>query len=217
MSEIRETIDRTFEGAFIDPKVTALLVIDMQNGFCHEDSHMAGVWGTHRQRGIIPDVAKLVDIAHRHDMPVFWSRQVYTKKDVTRGRRRIHGHLTRQKFIPCLEGTWEEHLMDDMQACVGEDDHVMIKHRASFFQETRLSAMLRYHGIEMLLISGVNTEFCVETTVRDGYMQDFDVVVVEECVSNSRPNFHRDTLDKIQAYFGEVVHLNEVEGLIVAE
>lgn len=212
---MRETIDPTFEGAFIDPKVTAVLVIDMQKGFCHPESHMAGVWGTDRQRGIIPDVAKLVGLARSHDMPVFWSRQVYLKKDVTRGRRRIHGHLTRQKFIPCLEGTWEEDLMDEMQACVQEDDYVLVKHRASFFQETSLGAKLRFLGIEMLLVSGVNTEFCVETTVRDGYMQDFDVVVISDCVSNSRPQFHKDTLDKIQAYFGEVIALDQIEGLIV--
>ncbi len=214
---MKETIDSTYEGPFIDPKVTALLVIDMQKGFCHPDSHMAGVWGTDRQRAIIPDVAKLVAIAHAHEMPVFWSRQVYLKKDVTRNRRRIHGHLSRQRFIPCLEGTWEEDLMDELAAIVQPQDYVEVKHRASFLQETSLSAKLRYLGIEMLLISGVNTEFCVETTVRDGYMQDFDVVVVEECVSNSRPNFHRDTLDKIQAYFGEVIHLDQVEDLIVRD
>ena len=214
---MRETIDSTYEGPFIDPKVTALLVIDMQNGFCHQDSHMAGVWGTERQRAIIPNVAKLVGIAHAHEMPVFWSRQVYLKKDVTRNRRRISGHLSRQRFIPCLEGTWEEELMEELAALVQPQDYVEVKHRASFFQETSLSAKLRYMGIEMLLISGVNTEFCVETTVRDGYMQDFDVVVVEECVSNSRPNFHRDTLDKIQAYFGEVIHLEQVEDLIVRD
>jgi ureidoacrylate peracid hydrolase len=214
---VRETIDPTFEGPFIDPKVTALLVIDMQKGFCHADSHMAGVWGTDRQRAIIPDVARLVAIAHAHEMPVLWSRQVYLKKDVTRDRRRINGHLSRQRFIPCLEGTWEEDLMDELAALVQPQDYVEVKHRASFFQETSLSAKLRYLGIEMLLIAGVNTEFCVETTVRDAYMQDFDVVVVEECVSNSRPNFHRDTLDKIQAYFGEVIHLEQVEELIVRD
>lgn len=214
---MKETIDPTFDGAFIDPAVTALLVIDMQNGFCHADSHMAGVWGTDRQRAIMPDVARLVALAREHDIPIFWSRQVYLKKDVTRSRRRIHGHLTRQKFIPCLEGTWEEHLMDEMQACVEPQDYVLVKHRASFLQETSLSAKLRYLGIEMLLVAGVNTEFCVETTVRDAYMQDFDVVVVEQCVSNSRPNFHRDTLDKIQAYFGEVVQLDQLPELLLQD
>ena len=214
---MRETIDPTFEGPFIDPRVTAVLVIDMQKGFCHPDSHMAGVWGTSRQHGIMPDVARLVGLARKYDMPVFWSRQVYLKKDVTRKRRRIHGHLTRQKFIPCLEGTWEEDLMDEMQELVRDDDYVLVKHRASFFQETSLAAKLRFLGVEMLLISGVNTEFCVETTVRDGYMQDWDVVVISDCVSNSRPSFHKDTLDKIQAYFGEVIGLDQVEQLILQE
>lgn len=200
---------------FIDPRRTALLVIDMQKGFCHADSAMAAVWGTDRQRAIIPDVLKLVQLCRGHQVPVFWSQQVYLKTDVTRDRRLIDNHLTRQKFIPCLEGTWEVDLMDELAAEVRPEDYVLDKHRASFFQETTLPAKLRFLGIQMVLVAGVNTEFCVETSVREAYFRDFDVVVVRDCVSNSRPRFHDDTLAKIQAYFGEVVDLSALPSLIL--
>lgn len=213
---MRETIDATVNEAFLDPKHTALLVIDMQNGFVHDDSNMGKAWGTKRQQSIIPNVQNLVKLARTQHLPVFWSQQVYLKNDVTRiQRRRLTGHHTRQRFVPCLEGTWEIDIVSELQPLIQEQDHVIIKHRASFFQETQLPAILRYYGIDTCLVSGVNTEFCIETSVRDGYMRDYNMVVVEDCVNSSRPGFHKDTLDKIQAYFGEVVPLNTLDSLFI--
>jgi len=207
---MRETIDSTINTPFLDRKQTALLVIDMQNGFVHSDSNMGKAWGTERQRSIVPSLKKLIKMARELNLPIFWSTQIYLKNDVTRiQRRRLTGHHARQRFVPCLEGTWEVNIIDELQTEIQENDHVIVKHRASFFQETQLPAILRYYGIDTCIVSGVNTEFCIETSVRDGYMRDFNMIVVEDCVNSSRPNFHQDTLDKIQAYFGEVVQLNQ--------
>ena len=213
---MRETIDSTVHTAFLDPKHTAVLIIDMQNGFVHADSNMGKAWGTERQRSIIPSIGKLVEVARAQNLPIFWSKQIYLKHDVTRiQRRRLTGHHTRQRFVPCLEGTWEVDIVDELKPLIDKDDHVINKHRASFFQETQLPAILRYYDIDTCLVSGVNTEFCIETSVRDGYMRDFNMVVVEDCVNSSRPGFHRDTLDKIQAYFGEVISINGLVDLFI--
>ena len=70
-------------------------------------------------------------------------------------------------------------------------------------------------GIEQLIISGCNTDFCVETTIRDGYYRDMDVIVVRECVAGPRRQFHEDTLAKVETYFGAVVTLDELPALFV--
>ena len=103
--------------------------------------------------------------------------------------------------------------MDDIGAAVAPEDHVFEKHRASCFFETTLPAKLRMLGTEILIISGVNTEFCVETTIREAYFRDFDVVVIEDCVASGRPAFHEDTLAKVRAFFGDVVKLSELSSL----
>ena len=74
----------------------------------------------------------------------------------------------------------------------------MEKHRASVFFETTLDTKLRMLGVEQLIISGCNTEFCVETTIRDGYYRDMDIIVVRDCVAGPRPRFHGDTLAKVR-------------------
>lgn len=201
---------------FIDPACTALLVIDMQKGFCHPESRMekSGV-GTQNQRAIIPDVIRLVRLAHELKLPVFWSQQVHFPEDVTRKRRRIPSHQDKQNWTPCLRGTWEVEFMEEVGAEVAPEDYVIEKHRASAFFETTLDAKLRMLGIEQLIISGCNTEFCVETTIRDGYYRDFDIIVVRDCVASPRLSFHEDTLAKVETYFGEVVALDELPALII--
>jgi len=201
---------------YIDPRVTALIVVDMQKGFCHPESRMekAGI-GTANQRATIPHIKRLVTTVREHEIPVFWSQQVHFPEDVTRRRRRIPSHQAKQQWTPCLRGTWEVEFADELTDHIRPDDYVIEKHRASVFFETTLSAKLRMLGIEQLIISGCNTEFCVESTIRDGYYRDFDVIVVRECVGSPRRQFHDDTLAKVETYFGVVVSLDELPSLFV--
>jgi ureidoacrylate peracid hydrolase len=201
---------------FLDPRYTALIVVDMQKGFCHPESRMekSGV-GTANQRAIVPNVIRLVRLVREHGIPVFWSRQVHFPEDVTRRRRRIPSHQAKQRWTPCLRGTWEVEFVDELVSEVLPEDHVVEKHRASAFFETNLDTKLRMLGIEQLVVAGCNTEFCVESTVRDGYFRDYDVVVVRDCVASPRPRFHEDTLAKVETYFGAVVSLDELPSVII--
>jgi ureidoacrylate peracid hydrolase len=201
---------------YIDPRVTALLVIDMQKGFCHPDSRMerSGV-GTANQRAIIPNLLRLVEFARECELPVFWSQQIHFPEDVTRRRRRIPSHQAKQRWTPCLRGTWEVDFADEVAPSIRAEDYVIEKHRASVLFETTLDTKLRMLGIEMLLISGWNTDFCVETTIRDAYYRDLEVVVVRDCVAGPRWNFHEDTLAKVETYFGAVVSLDELSSLVM--
>lgn len=201
---------------YIDASCTALLVIDMQKGFCDPESRMekAGI-GTANQRAILPDVLKLADVARDAGMPVLWSQQIHFPEDVTRKRRRIPSHIDKQNWAPCLRGTWEVDFVDEVQDAIAPEDLIVEKHRASVFFETTLDTKLRMLGIEQLLISGCNTEFCVETTIRDGYYRDLDIIVVRDCVASPRKQFHEDTLKKVETYFGAVVTLEELPSLII--
>src|SRR5205823_712645 len=160
---------------FIDPRVTALLVIDMQNGFCHPESRMekAGI-GVAHQRAIVPKVLEVVDLAREQQIPVLFSQQVHFPEDVTRRRRRIPSHQSKQRWTPCLRGTWEVEFIDELKPYIHAEDYIVEKHRASMFFETTLDTKLRMLGIEQVLVAGTTTAFCVETTIRDAYYRDYD-------------------------------------------
>lgn len=201
---------------YIDPTCTALLVIDMQKGFCDPESQMekAGI-GTENQRAILPDLLRLVELARDYGMPVLWSQQTHYPEDVTRRRRRIPSHIDKQNWAPCLRGTWEVDFVDEVADAIQPEDFIVEKHRASVFFETTLDTKLRMLGIEQIIISGCNTDFCVETTIRDGYYRDMDVIVVRDCVAGPRRRFHEDTLAKVETYFGAVVALDELPSVII--
>jgi ureidoacrylate peracid hydrolase len=201
---------------YIDPTCTALLVIDMQKGFCDPESQMekAGI-GTENQRAILPDVLRLVELARDQGMPVLWSQQIHYPEDVTRRRHRIPSHIDKQHWAPCLRDTWEVDFVDEVVAAIRPEDLIVEKHRASVFFETTLDTKLRMLGIEQIIISGCNTDFCVETTIRDGYYRDMDVIVVRDCVAGPRKQFHEDTLAKVETYFGAVVSLDELPDVIM--
>jgi ureidoacrylate peracid hydrolase len=201
---------------FIDPRVTALLVIDMQNGFCHPESRMekSGV-GVANQRAIVPKVLELVDFAHQRGLPVLWSQQVHFPEDVTRRRRRIPSHQSKQRWTPCLRGTWEVDFIDEVKPHIGEGDFIVEKHRASMFFETTLDTKLRMLGIEQLIVSGTTTAFCVETTIRDAYYRDYDVIAVRDAIADPRPRFHEDTMAKVETFFGYVTTVDELPSLLM--
>jgi ureidoacrylate peracid hydrolase len=201
---------------YIDPRVTALLVIDMQNGFCHPDSRMekSGVGVTH-QRAIVPKVIELVELARTHKIPIFWSKQVHFPEDVTRRRRRIPSHQSKQRWTPCLRGTWEVDLIDEVVPHIHDEDYIVEKHRASIFFETTLDAKLRMLGIEQVIVCGTTTAFCVETTIRDAYYRDYDVIAVRDAIADPRPHFHEDTMAKVETFFGAVVTVDELPSLLM--
>jgi ureidoacrylate peracid hydrolase len=202
---------------FLEPADTALLVIDMQNGFCHPDSAMGQASGTSAQQTIIPSIGRLAAWARGHEIPILWSKQIHLPEDATRKRRRIPSHAQRQGFLPCLRNTWETEFADGIAELVDPSrDFIVEKHRASVFYDTTLATKLRMLDTHTLLIAGCNTEFCVESTVREAYARDFDVVVVEDCVAGIREDFHREALIRFRAYFGEVVPVDGLDALIHA-
>lgn len=194
----------------VDPRRTALLVIDMQNGWCHPDGAMtrAGQNMT-TQRAIVPNVRALVQACRSLGMPILWSIQEHLPEDVTQERRRIASHLRKRNILPAPRGTWDAELIGPLKEVSKPEDYYIVKHRMSMFYATTLEAVLRMRGVSHLLVSGVSTNVCVESTVRDAYFRDYDVTVIEDCVAGSFPELHKATLENTRIYFGEVVSLKD--------
>ena len=194
----------------------ALLVIDMQNGFVHPESSMGkSPSGTSAQQAIVPAITKLAAYCREKGIPVLWSQQEHFPEDKTRARKQIRPHSARQGFLPCLRGTWETGFFEGIRPAIAAHDHIVPKHRASVFYNTNLETKLRMLGTKYLIITGCNTEFCVESTVRDAYARDFELVIVKDCVAGINPRFHENALEIFQAYFGEVMSAPAFRDLLV--
>lgn len=183
----------------------ALLLIDLQNDFCHPDgAFAAGGLRLADPDALVSSVNALAAQARRAGVPVVWARMVYeSEADVGLLARRgpgIANHALRR-------GTWGVELMAGL--VVSSGDHFVDKRRFSAFFGTGLAELLRRLGVDELVVGGVRSDFCVESTVRDAFFRDIPVTVVRDAVAGYLPELHEASLRVMGTVFADVVDLAE--------
>jgi nicotinamidase-related amidase len=147
----------------LNPAKSALLVIDMQVFFLAEHSPSYTCGGV----AIISKVKRLIEAFRQAKRPVIFSRHVHHPDDLDSG---IMGWWWKGK---CLEGSPESEVHPELAPLPGEK--VIFKHRYSAFYNTDLETVLRCLKVEDLVITGVMTNMCCESTARDAYFRDYRV------------------------------------------
>jgi ureidoacrylate peracid hydrolase len=108
----------------------------------------------------------------------------------------------------CREGTWGAELYEGISPLPSE--RLVIKHRYSAFINTDLNTVLKARNIQSVLVCGVATNVCVETTARDGYMYDYYVTMIDDCSAAYEAKLHLGTLENIRRHFGLVASSQEI-------
>ncbi len=186
--------------AKVAPAHTAVLVIDLQHDFVSPDGGLArlGVDLTDVQ-AIVPRVASLLDEARAAGATVIFVCHVNSDDTSSGPIREKRQDLGRERVPVCWQGTPGVEVDRGLSVLAG--DLVLRKHRFSAFLNTPLDSMLRAHGIQTLVLMGMSTNVCVDSTARDGFMRDYYVVIPQDCVASSRPELHRPALETLQRYF----------------
>ena len=185
---------------------SALLVIDVQNDFCADDG-VHGYRGSDLQwaQAVVEPTERLLEEAHRRSVPVIFVRTYHDRwSDHESNYLRDSRVGVLHHLQPNARGSEFYRLRP------GADDYVLTKRRYSAFFGTELDILLRNLGTRKLILAGVATNVCVETTARDACMRDFDVVVVRECVAAYSEAAHSAALANIDNHFGRLVALDEV-------
>ena len=99
-----------------------------------------------------------------------------------------------------VRGETGHDIVEDLYPKPGEP--VVDKPGKGAFYATDLEAILRHRGIQHLLVCGVTTEVCVNTTIREGNDRGFDCLVLEDCVASYFPAFHKAALEMVKAQDG---------------
>ena len=195
----------------LSPQKTALLVVDMQNAFCHPEGTL-GISGVNVEPATraIPSVARLATACRAAGVPVLWSQQVHFAVDAGRARKRLASHTQKRARVSALAGTWDAQLVDELAPLADDPSLVFTKHRFGCFYETRLDAMLRMLGSEALLVCGATANACVETTLREAYLRDYDVVAVTDCIAAVRPEWEPVAHAVWGQYFGVLAASDDV-------
>lgn len=188
-----------------DPAKTALVVIDVQNDFCHPDGVFPKLGAD--ISAMAPTAARikqLVAAARQADMLILWVRATYDP--VVRGAA-FDDALDKpdQTADACLAGTFGAEWIDGLGPDPDAASEVeLIKHRYSAFWDTAIDLYLRSNAIENVVLTGVITSGCVESTGRDAFFRNYFVVIPEDtCASYSRER-HDASLRKFAQTMGTV-------------
>jgi ureidoacrylate peracid hydrolase len=194
MAERLATLD-----AQLRPEHAALLVIDMQNDFCAEGGFLQRErnYDVGFAKAVAHRIGRVAEAARAAGMPVVWIRSIYDFKYLT------DAHIVKRVTEGCcMEGSWGA---DFFEIAPAPGDLVVDKHSFNGFRDTRLDDELRRRGIKTLVITGVATNVCVDSTLREGFFRGYYIVVLEDCVgSNSRAG-HDGTLATVRNNIGSVV------------
>jgi ureidoacrylate peracid hydrolase len=189
----------------VTPSKTAVLVVDVQNDFC-EPAGAAGKGGkdTSAAMAMIPTLQRFLEAAREHGTNVIFVQTIHepsTDSEAWIGRR------IKPDAKNCLKGTWGA---DFTGVAPLPTEPVVIKHRYSAFINTRLDSVLRTLKVESIIVLGVATNVCVESTSRHGYMLDYHTVFVSDCSAAYNPAAHDMTLKVHAKHFGIVASAQEI-------
>ena len=186
----------------LDRAKTAMIVVDMQNAFLSDKGSMTqgGMDITELKKTVAP-VMRLVDACHSADVPIIFTRYVL-RADYKDAGLRSERRPEFKKINSLVAGTWDVELDPGMDAQPG--DYILDKTRYSSFYNTSLEVILRGLEVDTLIVCGVTTEICVESTIRDAYFRDYKICVPEDAVAAMDVERHLGTLKTIQYGFGMV-------------
>ncbi len=192
------------------PEHTAVVVVDMQNDFCSPEGAMAKVRDVAAAGAIVPNLRQFLTQARTAGAkPIF----VY----MCRGPEDAYGpyeemlHRRKRKSRLCAPDTWGVKIVDELTP--QEDDEIIRKRAYSAFVRTDLNRKLQELGIKTLIMTGVATNVCVESTARDGFMLDYYVVFARDLTAAYDQGQHESALKNIKEHFGDVLTAEEILGV----
>lgn len=189
----------------VDPAHSALLVVDLQNDFCHPD----GAWARIAQDPSLPEtvsrIGALVSAARRAGVPVIYLRSVYNDWSVS---PLIAERWETLGIGPvCWEGSWGSQFYELPPTPA---DRITSKFRASGFLETDLELTLRARETHTLVLAGMGGWGGVYETAYDGLARDHAVVLVDDCIAGGSPAEREALTASLTRFWGHRVGSDEI-------
>jgi nicotinamidase-related amidase len=211
------TVQTESKEVTLDLARTAIIIIDMQNDFCHPDGWLAHIGvDVAPARTPIGPLQRLLPALRDHNVPVIWLNWGNRPDRLNLSPALLHvykpsgagvglGDALPGSGAKVLErGSWSAAIVDELTP--DPADIVVAKYRMSGFQDTELDSILRNLGVTTLLFAGVNADQCVLCTLQDANFRGYDCLLVADCAATTSPDYcMAATLYNVRQCFGFVV------------
>ncbi len=189
----------------IDPRHTALVMVDMQNDFAHDEGIFVKEWGkTNRWiKSIIPSCQSLLSAAREAQVAVLHLRVI---NDVLRNPVSWHNFWGPPSCA--IEGTWGADFIDELKPV--EDEIVITKYTYNGFLDTPLDSVLKKTGIRTLVFAGVDSDVCVRDTAAHGFALGYTPVFARDALAADNEVAQAGVLQSFGEHYGQVVSTQEI-------
>ncbi|CAI0833071.1 MULTISPECIES: pyrimidine utilization protein B [Serratia] len=214
-AEVTLTLPARPEAIAFAPQETALIVVDMQNAYASQGGYLdlAG-FDISATAPVIANIKRAISAARAAGIKVIFFQNGWDNQYVEAGGQgspnwhKSNALKTMRKRPELMgkllaRGDWDYDLVDELQPQPG--DIVLPKPRYSGFFNTQLDSLLRSYGIHHLVFTGIATNVCVESTLRDGFFLEYFGIVLADATHQAGPQFAQQAaLYNIETFFGWV-------------
>ncbi len=196
----------------LHPARTALLVIDMQNFWCLDG--MPAFSPT--TASLAPNINRLAAAMRAAGSSVWWIRAIYegSSKDWSSYMHYLNPDDVAMVMAHLSEAHEASAVWDGMDVRDG-DEHVVKTRFSAFIRgASDIEDRLRACGVDRLVMTGVATDVCVESTARDAFMLDFENIVVSDGTATRSDDAHNASLGAMFTHFADIMTTDEVIGLL---
>ncbi len=204
----------------VDLEKSAVVVVDMQNAFASKNG-MLDIAGADLSgaQSVVNVIRQVLTAARHAGIPVVYLQMGY-KADLSDSGGPESPNWHKELGIRLMncrpelkgklvtEGTWDFAIVDELAP--EPSDIVIVKTRYSGFARTALDAELQARGIRSLFFTGIATNVCVESTLRDAFFLDYwPILITDATMASGPPSMQDATLFNIESYFGWTVPSQE--------
>ena len=207
---------------------SAIVVVDVQNAFASKggmlDIAQVDIAGASR---VVAVIRSLLDVARAKRVLIVYLRMAY-KPDLSDsgGPNSPNWHKQLAMSLMCsrpdlkgkllTEGSWDAEIVEELAP--QSDDLVITKTRYSGFAGTSLDSQLRVRGIQYLFFTGIATNVCVESTLRDAYFHDYWPILVRDATMPAgNENLYAATLYNVESFFGWTITSENLVASLLAQ
>jgi len=190
----------------LDIRHSALIVIDMQNAYCDPHGEFARIMpDPHACSAVIQPCVQAISAARHAGVPIIYTIKVGLTASVPTVS--FKAAATNSDSVLRV-GTWSAEIVDAIKP--NPEELVIPKLAYSAFFGTPLDAILSHLAIRRLVLVGVTTSICVESTARDAAQRGLGVFVVEDATAEWDPVRKQQSLDQMSYAFGRAIPLTDL-------
>ena len=190
---------------------SALIIVDMQNEFIKPEGFLGregDKLGFKREllAQVVPAVERLLQAGRKSTIPVV---HVYTAWMPDYSDRAIPMLIPQAREAKLfVEGTWGAEIIEELTPREGE--HTVLKKSYGAFFQTPLDRILRNRTVTTLIICGILTNLCVETTIREAVSLGYDIILVSDATATVNKEWHQVTIQTTELFFGRVCQTEDI-------